>query len=278
MLETGSPQVVGDHSLLELLDERPHRLAFRAVRSRGVDALEHAVIEMLPAAAPAEAQHAFEAERRAALGLCSPRVVPVREVARADGRPYAVLGEIHGVRLDELGARRLGLEGATALLCDLLEALASARAHGAGLGHGALEPGWVVLDEAGEARVAGFGKPCPAAIDLGALAAMVRPLATRWPEPIDAWLERAADAEAPFASIAAAREALGIAPGPRGRRRLARLVKQALGRQAAGGPETSSRWSQEAPFPAWAEARVVLWVCLAVATVALAIEVFGFVR
>lgn len=95
--------------------------------------------------------------------LSHPGVVPVHELALdAKGRPYFVTSLLHGATWREVVARvARGEEGFT--LARAIDSLRSAcdtlaHAHGRGVAHGALTPESVIVGDAGETRVTGWGR------------------------------------------------------------------------------------------------------------------------
>ncbi|MEV4888075.1 hypothetical protein AB0K48_01625 [Nonomuraea sp. NPDC055795] len=137
----------GRYRLLNPLGEGTVRLAFDEVAHRDV-----AVRDMR--AQPAE-------EARRALGLRHPSIVPLLDLVEEEGGPWLVTEFVSGASLARtVDAKRPlpELQAARAGLC-LLEALTTA--HGAGIVHGNLNPGKVMLTATGRAVLTGFGLPHP---------------------------------------------------------------------------------------------------------------------
>ncbi|MFI6292882.1 protein kinase [Nonomuraea sp. NPDC050790] len=137
----------GRYRLLNPLGEGTVRLAFDEVAHRDV-----AVRDMR--AQPAE-------EARRALGLRHPSIVPLLDLVEEEGGPWLVTEFVSGASLARtVDAKRPlpELQAARAGLC-LLEALTTA--HSAGIVHGNLNPGKVMLTATGRAVLTGFGLPHP---------------------------------------------------------------------------------------------------------------------
>ncbi|MFI9553789.1 protein kinase domain-containing protein [Nonomuraea endophytica] len=140
-------KLAGRYRLLNPLGEGTVRLAFDEVAHRDV-----AVRDMR--AQPAE-------EARRALQLRHPSIVPLLDLVEEEGGPWLVTEFVSGASLARtVDAKRPlpELQAARAGLC-LLEALTTA--HGAGIVHGNLNPGKVMLTATGRAVLTGFGLPHP---------------------------------------------------------------------------------------------------------------------
>jgi len=100
----------------------------------------------------------FQREAVSAAALNHPHVVQVYDHGRSeDGRPYIAMEHVPGGNLKDLITRRGSLDPAEAarLASQVAEALGAAHEHG--IVHRDVKPQNVLIDEAGEAKVADFG-------------------------------------------------------------------------------------------------------------------------
>ncbi len=120
-------------------------------------ALERVVAVKLLAAGGEASRAAALAEARAAAKLDDPRIVAIREVGEAGGRPYIVMQWIEGESLEARVARAgpLTPEQALAVMKETLAALAVA--HEAGVVHRDVKPGNILLNRQGGVKLADFG-------------------------------------------------------------------------------------------------------------------------
>lgn len=100
---------------------------------------------------------AFRREARAAAALNHPNVVQIYELGSADGDEFIVMEFIPGRSLAELiREKRLSLEEALACSHQIVSALAAA--HAAGIVHGDIKPGNIIVnDETGVVKILDFG-------------------------------------------------------------------------------------------------------------------------
>ena len=133
---------LGGGELLLAFDEVEHRdVVVRRLRAPG-GRLDEAVLEA----------------RRAA-GFVHPAIVPVLDVPMADGEPWLVMAFAEGSSLEQAvrGRGPLPVRQAARVGVHLLSALTAA--HAAGIVHGRVQPGNVLLSPAGRALLTGFGLP-----------------------------------------------------------------------------------------------------------------------
>ena len=100
----------------------------------------------------------FRREAQSAASLSHPNVVQVYDQGRAeDGRPYIAMEHVPGGNLKYLITRRGVLDPAEAALLASQVAEALGAAHERGIVHRDVKPQNVLIDEAGDAKVADFG-------------------------------------------------------------------------------------------------------------------------
>ncbi|MEV0996990.1 protein kinase [Nonomuraea sp. NPDC050202] len=156
----------GRYRLLNPLGAGSVRLAF--------DEAEHRDVAVRELRVPPELRDSALFEARRATGLRHPSIVRVLDVLIESGVPWLVMEFVSGVSLEQAVRSRRPLpvpQAARAGVC-VLSALAAA--HGAGIVHGRVDPGNVLLTATGRAVLAGFGAPSLSTLpsaDLWSLAA-----------------------------------------------------------------------------------------------------------
>ncbi|WP_327087229.1 protein kinase [Nonomuraea sp. NBC_01738] len=155
-----SMKLGGRYRLLNPLGDGAVRLAFDEAEHRDVAVRD---IRALPA---------DEAHR--ALGLRHPSIVSLLDVVVDDGGPWMVMEFVSGASLEHTVASRRPLPELQAARIGVCLLSALSEAHAAGIVHGNLNPGKVLLTSTGRAVLTGFGLPhpgLPPAGDLWSLAA-----------------------------------------------------------------------------------------------------------
>ncbi len=108
------------------------------------------------ATASREEVERFRREAQAAARLHHPGIIEVHDVGEIDGRPYIAMEYVEGDALDtHVGRTRADLAARVQLVRRVAEAVA--HAHGLGVVHRDLKPANVLVDPAGNPRVADFG-------------------------------------------------------------------------------------------------------------------------
>ncbi|MBI5717535.1 MAG: HDOD domain-containing protein [Burkholderiales bacterium] len=165
----GAPRYFGRLQLLRLLGKSQHTMSWLVAERDG-----HELMLVLPRVAP-QAGPALErwhqAVRRAAR-LAHPQLAPAVDTGVQDGWPYVAYDMTGRATLaDRLTKKGLPGPEAAALVAQMLQGLAYA--HDAGVVHGDLQLSMCLVDEQGQARLAGLEVACesPAAQALAASAA-----------------------------------------------------------------------------------------------------------
>ncbi|TYB47220.1 protein kinase [Nonomuraea sp. PA05] len=156
----------GRYRLLNPLGAGSVRLAFDEVRHRDVAVRELRV--------PPELRDSALFEARRATGLRHPSVVRVLDVLIENGAPWLVMEFVSGVSLEQAVRSRGPLPVAQAARAGVCVLAALSEAHAAGIVHGRVDPGNVLLTATGRAMLAGFGFPSLSTLpsaDLWSLAA-----------------------------------------------------------------------------------------------------------
>ncbi len=140
--------------------------AFERFQARDPSQDEGVMIYVLPAlfGLTAEQQHTLADFARAVKHLDHPRVAHILEAAQQSGVPYLVMPLLKKARslAEQLTDKPMDLQRAGVLVAQVSSALEYAGQRG--LPHGGLTPELVMLDEQGEASVAGFGLATLAAL------------------------------------------------------------------------------------------------------------------
>lgn len=99
----------------------------------------------------------FLRDARLASQLCHPNICPIYEVGEIDGRPFLVMALILGRALSD--ALRDGMRMQLCKAVEIVQKLALAldEAHRQGIVHGDLKPANVLIDDADEPVITGFG-------------------------------------------------------------------------------------------------------------------------
>jgi serine/threonine-protein kinase len=124
------------------------------VRNAGPFAVK--VLAHAPDIPPAVVER-FRREAQALAVLDHPGIVAIKDSGEDDGRLFIVMEYIDGSSLDEVVARQGPLPPALAVRAVHAALDALAHIHEAGLVHRNLEPGHIVLDQAGNARIVDLG-------------------------------------------------------------------------------------------------------------------------
>jgi serine/threonine protein kinase len=164
--EGDTGKLAGRYRLLNPLGGGELLLAFDEVERRDV------VVRRLRA--PADDVGTAVREARRVAGFAHPAIVPVLDVPVADGEPWLVMPFVEGSSLEQTvrGRHPLPVRQAARVGVYVLSALRAA--HAAGIVHGRVNPGNVLLLPTGRALLTGFGQPAPGvrpAADLWSLAA-----------------------------------------------------------------------------------------------------------
>ncbi|MBP7147264.1 MAG: protein kinase [Acidobacteria bacterium] len=119
-------------------------------------------LKLLPAGAVPDdlARARAIAEARAACSVSNPHVATVLDVLEHDGAPVLVMEFVDGERLDEALGRGLDRARLVRYFAEIADALAAI--HAAGLVHGDLKPGNVLVTASDHAKVLDFGVARPA--------------------------------------------------------------------------------------------------------------------
>ncbi|WP_431916207.1 protein kinase domain-containing protein [Nonomuraea jabiensis] len=161
-----SQKLAGRYRLLNPLAAGSVRLAF--------DESEHRDVTVRELRVPAELRDAALQEARRASGLRHASIVRVLDVVIEDQTPWLVMEFVSGASLEQTVRARGPLPVAQAARVGVCVLSALTTAHEAGIVHGRVEPGNVLLTPTGRAVLTGFGFPSlsmlPSA-DLWALAA-----------------------------------------------------------------------------------------------------------
>ncbi|MFC5826976.1 protein kinase domain-containing protein [Nonomuraea insulae] len=146
-----SRKLNGRYRLLNTLGTGSVRLAF--------DELEHRDVAVRRVRVPPELRDAALFEARRAAGLRHPFIVGVLDVLLEEGSPWLVMEFVSGVSLEQAvrSRRPLPVPQAARIGVCLLAALTVA--HEAGIVHGRVDPGNVLLTATGRAVLTGFGYP-----------------------------------------------------------------------------------------------------------------------
>lgn len=142
------------------------RLAFDEAEHRDVAVRE---VWVLP-----ELRDAAVSEARRAMALRHPLAVPVLDVLVDGGRPWLVMEFVAGVSLEQTVRGAGPLPDAQAARVGVCVLSALTAAHDAGLVHGRVDPGKVLLTATGRALLTGYGSPSLSVLpsaDLWSLAA-----------------------------------------------------------------------------------------------------------
>ncbi|TDD34123.1 hypothetical protein E1286_41260 [Nonomuraea terrae] len=142
------------------------RLAFDEAEHRDVAVRE---LRVLP-----ELREAAVDEARRAAALRHPFAVPVLDVLVDEGTPWLIMEFASGVSLEQAVRARRPLPVAQAARAGVCVLAALTAAHEAGIVHGRVDPGKVLLTPTGRALLTGFGSPSLSVLpsaDLWSLAA-----------------------------------------------------------------------------------------------------------
>lgn len=144
-------KLAGRYRLLNPLGGGAVRLAFDEVAHRDVAVRELRL--------PPELCDAATRDARLAAGLRHPCVVPVLDVVAEGGMPWLVMEFVSGASLEQTVAARGPLPALQAARVGVGVLAAVLTAHAAGLVHGRVNPGNVLLATTGRALLTGFGLP-----------------------------------------------------------------------------------------------------------------------
>ncbi|HET6404819.1 MAG TPA: serine/threonine-protein kinase [Candidatus Thermoplasmatota archaeon] len=165
---------------LRLLGEGAHGRAWLA-RRRADDEL---VVLKEPRVGDERARQGLAREARHLLQLRHPRLVRIHEVVAAPSGTFLVMDHMSGGSLTDVLARGpLSPRDAAHATAEVLEGLEAL--HRAGLAHGDVKPGNVLLDATGAARLADFALTRPYAVDATRTLAGEGSLASMAPELLD---------------------------------------------------------------------------------------------
>ncbi|MGR6923577.1 protein kinase domain-containing protein [[Actinomadura] parvosata] len=154
------------YRLLNPLGAGSVRLAF--------DEAEHRDVAVRELRVPPELRDAAMFEARRATGLRHPSVVRVLDVLIENGTPWLVMEFVSGMSLEQAVRSRRPLPVPQAARVGVCVLSALSAAHAAGIVHGRVDPGNVLLTATGRAVLAGFGFPSLSTLpsaDLWSLAA-----------------------------------------------------------------------------------------------------------
>jgi hypothetical protein len=159
----GVLRVVGPWDVVAVVGRSEATMAFRA-RDRRPGRQGREVLLAMPRQDPrdADALADWQREARHASRLDHPNLVAVAETGVHDGRPWVAVDRAQGVPLDEwlAAAGTLAIEQQATLAVAGLRA--PAFAHDAGVGHGDVQRWHVLVDERGQAKLAGVAVALPA--------------------------------------------------------------------------------------------------------------------
>ncbi|MFG3436085.1 protein kinase [Nonomuraea sp. NPDC047897] len=144
-------RLAGRYRLLNPLGGGSVRLAFDETAHRDVAVRELRL--------PPESRDAAVRDARLAAGLRHPCVVPVLDVVVEGGVPWLVMEFVSGAALERTVAARGPLPPLQAARVGVGVLAAVLTAHAAGLVHGRVNPGNVLLTTTGRALLTGFGLP-----------------------------------------------------------------------------------------------------------------------
>ena len=136
-------------------------------------------------------------------------IVPLLEAGVQDGQPFLASDWVAGQTLADLsrGTAPVPARKAAAWMIELLDALVLA--HAAGLVHGRLQPGNILIDTQNRARLLDFALPTRVA-EAQALAAHLRQMATWWPLSYNPSGPTRADSDVHAAGMVLARLLSGV--------------------------------------------------------------------
>ncbi|MGW0801637.1 protein kinase domain-containing protein [Nonomuraea sp. NPDC002799] len=159
-------KLAGRYRLLNPLGAGSVRLAF--------DEPEHRDVAVRELRVPAELRDVALDEARRAAGLRHPCIVRVLDVVVEDGVPWLVMEFVSGASLEQTVRSRRPLPITQAARVGVCVLAALSAAHAAGIVHGRIDPGKVLLTPTGRAVLTGFGFPSLSVLpsaDLWSLAA-----------------------------------------------------------------------------------------------------------
>ena len=292
----GELQGIGPYRLLEVIGEGERAVVYRAVPSDGSDDDMPVAVKVLRPFLEQEDGVSEDLQDRidVARGLSHPHIVRGLDSGIADGRPYGVSALCDGICLEDLPLRkksgRLKPEPALTVLHGVLSALAAGgEAEDGPFIHGNLDAGDVLLDDAGDVRVAGFGIPGDPQADLRSVARLAQELCRQWPMRVDAWVDRLKDGDDAFVDARAALDGFPMDAFPEGvlatgqtilaravRRVLRKRVKETDGTADTQAPTGAPVGPAEVDTAAIAQATAVAWVCAAVVLLAVTIEIVSY--
>jgi serine/threonine protein kinase len=304
-------QGIAEWRLLEQIGEGKHAEVYRAMPEEGGDESRPVALKILRKAYVGDENEvqAFETRHRVARRLSDQAAgapfVSVHDVGTADDRPYAVMELVDGLALPELGTQKkkgfVSGPAAVFIIKRILRALSAAAQLKEPIAHGRLEAESLLIENSGELRLMGFGQESQEESDLLALARLADTLTTRWPVEVDSWIDRLKSTKSP---LWGPNEALAAFPHDvfpddvdvRGRRALSRAVKRARAakeepsaseveppkpkaKKKKKAEHTESHTESNPPAEPFGDsirqARVVMWFCVGVIMLAMAIEIIA---